>query len=534
MRRRARFGLVFALSLSLTAPLLAKELLSKEPLTAKRQEGAKPSGGNTAGKRRDSDRDAETKVCRLPVRFTQVQNEGLRAQPEKYDNPEFREAYYLLSINGIPLADKSAQEIKKFCRGSIGQSAVLGILNRDLEYKEFTLPYEMLRRDQRMQVKKSNVRSMLYRYDGTNGPREGGSRGDEFEMFDLPIFASAWAEQHVLDAQDSPAASNAVADNAAAESAQILLQVGNVDKAKQVIKLLQQSPLVDTKNRRRETDKYGKLMPLLDLWGMNREAVSIGTKRIAETKPVETNNAKTQTAKTPTAKPLPAISTIETERFYDTNNNRLQTYIALSKVIKNSGEAAAFESTAPAIEEQAFNRNSNSFWLADYFEKVGKFDQAIALYVKVLAQYEKPAFVNAAINKDVSTARLHAYVLVRLAQLENKRGQSADDYLKRAAEVYRSNFNKEQLALIERIPDFSPSLNQIEAAISDNKNLDKNRDKKGANKLLASLGPVTTRTDASEKEIEFANVALSAYAALEKADYVAVQRYTNQLIEIYK
>lgn len=534
MRRHTRFGLIFALSLSLTAPLLAKELLSKEGLSAKRQEGAKPSGGNTAGRIRDSDRDTETKVCRLPVRFTQVQNEGLRAQPEKYNNPEFREAYYLLSINGIPLADKSAQEIKKLYRGSIGQSAVLGILNRDLEYKEFTFPYEMLRRDQRMQAKKSNVRSMLYNYDGTNGPREGSSRGDEFEMFDLPIFASAWAEQHVLDAQDSPATSNAVVDNAAAESAQILLQVGDIEPAKQMIKILQQSSLVDTKNRRRETDKYAKLMPLLDLWGMNREAVSIGTKLVAESKPAEIMPVETNNAKTPAAKAQAAISTIETERFYDTNNNRLQTYIALSKVIKNSAEAAAFESTAPALAEQAFNRYSNSFWLADYFEKVGKFDQAIALYEKTLAQYEKPAFVNAAINKDVSTARLHAYVLVRLAQLEGKRGHSADDYLKRAAEVYHSNFNKEQLALIERIPGFSPSLNQIEAALSDNNNLDNLRDKKNDNKLLANLGPAATRTDASDKEIEFANVALSAYAALEKADYVTVQRYTNKLLEIYK
>ncbi len=534
MRRHTRFGLVFALSLSLTAPLLAKELLSKEllskeTLVAQRQEGAKPSAGSTAGRKRDSDRDAEPKVCRLPVRFTQSPNDGLRAQPEKYDNPEFRQAYYLLSINGIMLAGKSAQEIKKFNRGTLGESAVLGILNRDLEYKEFSLPYEMLRRDQRMQVKKSNVRSMLYRYDGTNGPSEGGSRGDEFEMFDLPVFASAWAEQNVLDAQDSPATSSAVVDNAAAESAQILLQVGNIDPAKPVIKLLQQSPLVDTKNRRRETDKFAKLIPLLDLWGMNREAVSIGTKLITEIKPAETNNAKT-----PTAKSQPAISTIETERFYDANNNRLQTYIALSKVIKNSGEAAAFESTAPALEEQTFNRNSNSFWLADYFEKVGKFDQAIALYEKALLQFEKPGFVNAAINKDVSTARLRAYLLVRLAQIENKRGHSADDYLKRAAEVYRSNFNKEQLALIERIPGFSPSLNQIEAAISDNKKLDNPKDKKDENRLLASLGPVATRTDASDKEIEFAAATLSAYAALEKSDYDAVQRYTNKLIEIYK
>lgn len=114
MRLRARLGLVFALSFSLTAPLLAKELLSKERLPAKNQEASKTSGASTSGRKRDSESDTETKVSRLPVRISQVQNEGLRAQPEKYDNPEFREAYYLLSINGVQLAGKSAQEIKKF------------------------------------------------------------------------------------------------------------------------------------------------------------------------------------------------------------------------------------------------------------------------------------------------------------------------------------------------------------------------------------------------------------------------------------
>ncbi len=509
MRLRARLGLVFALSFSLTAPLLAKELLSKERLPAKNQEASKTSGASTSGRKRDSESDTETKVSRLPVRISQVQNEGLRAQPEKYDNPEFREAYYLLSINGVQLAGKSAQEIKKFYRGELGESAVLGILNRDLDYKEFSIPYEMLRRNQIQPIKKSSVRGMLYNFDGTNGPLEAGSRGDEFELYKLPIFSSAWAERHVLDAQDSPATSNAVVDNAVAESAQILLQVGNIDHAKQVLTILQQGPLEDTKKRRRETDKYAKLMPVLDLWGMNREAVSIGTKLIANSQH--------------------ANFSIEKERLYDTNNNRLQTYMALSKVINSSGNAA-FDSAASAIAEQTFNRNSNSYWLADYFEKVGKFDQAISLYEKILAQYEKPDFAGTGANKDVNTVRLRAYLLVRLAQLENKRGHSADDYLKRAAETYRSNFNKDQLALIERIPGFSPSLNQIEAAISKNKNLDKKAD----NKLFANLGPVAAQTDASEKEIKFATVALSAYSALEKADYVAVQRATSKLLEIYK
>ncbi|CAN5456702.1 hypothetical protein BH11CYA1_BH11CYA1_00190 [soil metagenome] len=515
MRRNSKFSLIVALSLTLTAPLLAKELFSKELLPAKNAEAAKSSGGGTTARKRDSDREAEAKVSRLPIRLTQVQNEGLRAQPEKYDNPEFREAYYLLSINGVQLAGKSAQDIKKFLRGNLGESAVLGILNRDMEYKEFSFPYEMLRRDELSQIKKSNVRGMLYNFDGTNGPREhAGSRGDEFELYNLPIFASAWAEQTVFDALDSPATSNAVVDNAAAESAEYLLKIGKIEQAKHIIKILQQSSLEDTKNRRRETDKYAKLMPLLDLWGMNREAVSIGTKLVGN--------------------PKPAVSSVENERYYDTNSNRLQTVIAFSKVIKSSADGGTFDSTLQAIADQPFNRYSNSYWLAEYFDKVGKFDQAISSYERALAQYEKPGSTSASPNLDLSTARARAYLLVRLAQMEDKRGGKADDYLKRAAEVYRANFNNDQLALIERIPGFSPSLSQIESVISSAKNREKSRDKKGDNKLLAILTPTVAQSNPSDKELEFATVTLSVYAALEKADFPSAQRSTAKLFEIYK
>lgn len=402
--------------------------------------------------------EKEDMECRLPVVISWRERDAVFVRCEPGEDSDLQEESRLVSINGLPLRSMSIDEIRRLCTGNEGQTGVLGVLDREAGYRTVTFKCKWLQK-QSSSHELSQLRSMLYNFDCSNGPhweRGPGQQTDHFDACNLDLFVAATCQGQVTLAMDDAASSAALVDSAAVNSVGPLLTIGNLSQARRYLKIIETTPAFDTEKPRRLDKHYGRLLTMLNLSGLSAEAVKIGA---------------------------PVIAADQAGKFFTQGNDRFQSgelrlpvykaYLRSLAATKSSALGQIAEYTQAIGKSGRFHGGDIQLWMGDLYESIGQFDKAIACYETTLSEREHP-YGRTYTSKDspdrqVSEARYHSYLLVRLSQFadQQKQPQKAVDYLLRAQQIYSSFFTAEQLVHIESQPLFCPSPSAVELALAD-------------------------------------------------------------------
>jgi tetratricopeptide (TPR) repeat protein len=395
-------------------------------------------------------------VWRLPVIFTFREPEGVFVHSEPYQDSDLRAQSLLVSINGRPLHGKTATEIQKLCAGREGDQVVLGVLDSEGAYATYTFKFKLLRPNGH--TPRVDLPSLLAHFDCSNGPQWETTRFEEtyFDSNDLDLCVFASCRDRLKLAKDDPASSQALIDSVAVDSVGPLLTQGNLPEARSYLKIIETIPVFDSDKPRQFDKEYGRLLTMLDTYGLNAEAVTIGK---------------------------PVIAADQAGKFfgqgdhqYQAGEVKLPTYKAYVRNLartKASDLAPAIEIVQAEMKQSGFRGGDAQLWFGDFYESVGQYDKAITCYETRLAAIENvPARTHTSDDSPdqiVTEARFHCYLLYRLAQFANKQSnsQKALDYLQRAQKIYTAFFTEEKLAHMESVPLFSPSPSAIELALAE-------------------------------------------------------------------
>jgi hypothetical protein len=397
----------------------------------------------------------EATESRLPITLNFRQTEGVSLSVAPTENTDTRGSFWLATLNGQDLRDKSITELRKIYFGKEGDQATLGAIDSEGHFKTFTLKYRQLPQlkptDNSVKSLRGLFQNLNHRYEPTWDPST--NRADYYyESRGMDLFTSALHRQQLAVARDFPATSTALVDFVLVPGARGFLSQGNLSQAQAELKDLKAPYEVPVGSARALLKEYSRLLNLLDLYDRQKEAIKIAAGVIST---VQSENKLT-------APNIGFQDELERQQLYGSYLNNL---------------AEAGSGIDPTILKlpdgpPGFTSASEKLWRGDYFERFNQYDKAITCYENVLTSTEKstsPAIPKSDNpDRELSQARHHCYLLFRLAQFYSKQNldAKAKEYLLRAHQVYTTFFTEEQLAKFECLPLFSPSPSAVDLALA--------------------------------------------------------------------
>jgi hypothetical protein len=414
----------------------------------------KPNGASD-----DNDDDSAALEWRLPIRLGFRQGDGLDVSANEFIEAGLKGTCRLFAINGQSVRDKSPAEIHKLCLGVEGGSTSIGVIDACGNRKTVILKYQQMQKEFGHKLSIATLLGFLHQFDGVNGPDGDTSlpfNPSTFDAQNLDLLITATFNDRITLTRDNPLSSPALMDSELIDAVGSLFAQGNRVEALRHLKTIEATPLVDSKGPRVLDKHYGRMLTMLDLYGNNSNAVSIGRA---------------------------VIEADQSDQFVDSKNRRpfsdielrLPLYKAYQENMADSGADIADPTVIHISKDKKdvkFATGNMDLWCGDLFERREQYARAITFFENVLASRPHYKSTDSSDSQNaelmLSEARFQCYLLIRLAQLSNEQNaaQNAVQYLLRARQQYTSFLTDEQLSKLENVPFFSPSPSSIDILLA--------------------------------------------------------------------